>query len=80
MKRTTISLPDSVSSLLEREARRRETSASEVVRRALAAYFQVEGVEPRDLPFANLGASGHANTARDHEQILRSAWGRARRS
>lgn len=78
MKRTTLSFPDSLSVLLEREARRRDTSVSEIVRRALAVYFHTDGDEPREIPFANLGASGQNSTARDHEAILRTAWGRAR--
>ena len=79
MKRTTMSLPDSMGVLLEREARRHDTSVSDIVRRALVAYFHVDGDGPRELPFANLGASGYTSTAEDHEEILRTAWGRARR-
>lgn len=79
MKRTTFSLPDDMSTLLELEARRHDTSVSEIVRRALAVYFHTDEDEPRAIPFANLGASGYTTTARDHEEILRAAWGRARR-
>ena len=77
MKRTTITLPDKLAALLEREARRRETSVSEITRRAVGAYFHIDPSVERDIPFADLGASGHTTTARDHEEILREAWGRA---
>lgn len=78
MKRTTLSLPDELATLIEREARRRETSVSEIVRRALVRYFERDKLGPREIPFANLGASGFSTTARDHEAVLREEWGRAR--
>lgn len=77
MKRTTITLPDDLSTLLEREAQRVGTSASEIARRALAAYLGQTG-DTRVLPFAALGRSGHRNTARDFEQILADEWTSAR--
>jgi hypothetical protein len=79
MRRTTLSLPDALETLLRLEARRHDTSVSEIVRRALAAYFHTDGEGPRHIPFADLGASGYSTTARDHEEILREAWGGARR-
>jgi len=78
MKRTTISLPDDVASLLQREARRRDTSVSEVTRQALLAYFGLTEAGPRHIPFAALGSSGHKHTARDLEEVLADEWGRAR--
>ena len=76
MKRTTISLPDEVAILAEREARRRETSLSEVVRQALAEHLGLGRQAPRTIPFAKLGASGHRHTGRDFDQILAAEWER----
>jgi hypothetical protein len=77
MTRTTIALPDELATLLAREARRRETSVSEIVRRAIDSYLGTAG--GRALPFAALGRSGRRHTARDAEKILTSEWGHARR-
>jgi hypothetical protein len=78
MKRTTITLPDDVALALQREARRLDTSVSEVARQALEARLGVGRRQPRDLPFAALGDSGHRHTARDIEDILAEEWGDAR--
>lgn len=75
MKRTTISLPDELAVLAEREASRRGVSVSEVARRALAEHLGLGGAAPRRLPFANLGSSGHRHTARNLEDILADEWG-----
>jgi hypothetical protein len=74
MKRTTISLPDEICLLLEREARRNSTTVSDIVRRALVAYLGLSDTQPRHLPFAALGSSGYQNTARDMEEILADEW------
>ncbi|MEA2642332.1 MAG: Ribbon-helix-helix protein copG family [Chloroflexota bacterium] len=78
MKRTTISLPEELAAALDREARRRETSASEIVREALASYVGFHETGKRTITFAALGCSGHRHTARDLEQILDDEWGGAR--
>jgi hypothetical protein len=78
MKRTTISLPDEVAVLLEREAHRQRTSISEITRQALVKYLGLGSDQPRHIPFAALGNSGHPDTARNIEQILSEEWGRAR--
>lgn len=54
MKRATITLPDDLADLMDREARRRQTSFSEAVR-----YFIVRGLsgseeKPREIPWAGL--------------------------
>lgn len=52
MKRTTITLPDELADLVGREARRRETSVSELVRRLI-----VKGLgsgETREIPWAGI--------------------------
>jgi Arc/MetJ-type ribon-helix-helix transcriptional regulator len=72
MKRTTISLPDDLAGILERDARRRRTSVSDVVRCALTEHYKLD--QPRELPFADLGSSGYTNTATDMEEILAAEW------
>jgi len=78
MKRTTVSLPDDLAMLLAREARRRETSVSGIVCRAVEAFLGTAG-DRCELPIAALGRSGRRHTARDAEKILTAEWGRARR-
>jgi Arc/MetJ-type ribon-helix-helix transcriptional regulator len=74
MKRTTISLPEELAGALEREARRSHVSASEIARTALTKHLGLVEGEARKLPFARLGRSGHGNTARDMEQLLKQEW------
>jgi Arc/MetJ-type ribon-helix-helix transcriptional regulator len=74
MKRTTVSLPDELAQALDREARRSHTSASEVARTALTKHLGLVPGELRELPFAELGRSGHRTTARDMEQFLEQEW------
>jgi len=74
MKRTTVSLPDDLAQALDREARRRGASASEITREALQARLGLEPGRTRELPFAALGRSGHASTARDMEELLEQEW------
>jgi hypothetical protein len=74
MKRTTISLSDDLAQALNREAQKRHASVSEVTRTALAQYFGLVEGKPRELPFADLGRSGHRSTARDMEQLLEQEW------
>jgi Arc/MetJ-type ribon-helix-helix transcriptional regulator len=78
MTRTTVSLPEDLAKLLAREARRRGTSVSSVVRRAVESFLGIAG-ERTELPFAALGRSGRRHTVRDAEKILTAEWGRARR-
>jgi predicted transcriptional regulator len=73
MKRTTISLPDDLATALDREARRRRVSVSQVAREAIEARLgRQKG--PRKIPFAALGRSGHHDTARQIESILAAEW------
>jgi predicted transcriptional regulator len=74
MRRTTVSLPDDLAAALTREARRRNRSASEITRDALAKHLGLAAEEPRDVPFAAVGRSGHRNTARDMEELLTREW------
>ena len=79
MTRTTISLPDELAAIVAREARRRDSSVSDIVRRALSAFLRLGASSPRKLPFVALGRSGRRHTARDAEQILAKEWGSAGR-
>jgi Arc/MetJ-type ribon-helix-helix transcriptional regulator len=74
MRRTTVSLPDDLAQALDREARRRHASASEVTRTALAQHLGLVQSEPRELAFADVGRSGHRSTARDMERLLEQEW------
>jgi Arc/MetJ-type ribon-helix-helix transcriptional regulator len=77
MKRTTITLPDDLALVLDREARRRDTSVSDVVRQALTEHLQpMRGT--RRLGFVALGRSGKRHTAREAEAILAREWDRVR--
>jgi Arc/MetJ-type ribon-helix-helix transcriptional regulator len=76
MRRITVSFPDDVAAALQREASRRRTSVSEVVRLALTAHLKHP--QERVLPFESLGDSGYKHhTARDMEEILAREWGDA---
>jgi hypothetical protein len=74
MKRTTVSLPEDLASALAREARRQNRSVSAVTRDALVRHLGLAGAEPRTLPFAGVGRSGHRSTGRDMEELLASEW------
>ena len=75
MRRTTISLPDELADALAREARRRSMPASAIARDALTAYLGMGAPgDQRELPFAALGRSGHADTAREMESLLEQEW------
>ena len=77
MRRTTITLPDNLALMLAREARRRDTSVSDVVRQALAEHLQPTQTTRR-LGFVAIGRSGKRHTARDAETILAREWGTVR--
>ncbi len=74
MKRTTVSLPDSLSAAVQREARRRNSTVSEVTRRALIAFLDLDNEGPRHLPFESIFRSGEHNIARDIDKILAAEW------
>lgn len=74
MKRITISVPDELAEAIGRESQRRRVSVSEVARRALEAQVGWRDGERRKLGFANLGRSGHTDTARRAEEILAAEW------
>jgi hypothetical protein len=79
MTRTTVTLPDELAALLAPEARRHDTSVSEIVRRAVASFLGMSSSGRCALPFAALGRSGRQHTARDAERILSAEWRHVRR-
>jgi predicted transcriptional regulator len=74
MKRTTFSLPDDLNAALEREARRRRRSRSEIAREALRAHLHVKTGERRVIPFAGIGRSGGGRPAAELEAELDETW------
>jgi hypothetical protein len=74
MKRTTITLPDDLSDLVDSEARRRQTSVSDVIR-----TFIIEGLagtveKPREIPFAGLFHDPGMVTGDSMDEALRQHW------
>lgn len=54
MKRATITLPDDLAEMVDREARRRQTSFSEVVRQFIVQGFSGSAKKPPEIPWAGL--------------------------
>lgn len=73
MHRITIWLPDELAAEAADRADREETSASEIVPRAIAAAFAL-GDKPTGLPFAARGHSEERTTTQDAEEILNREW------
>ncbi len=72
MKRTTITLSDELASLVAREARRRRTSVSDVVRTSLARDLRGEG--RRDIPWAGLCEDDTLPPASEIDKALDAGW------
>jgi predicted transcriptional regulator len=71
MVRTSLSLPDELAFVLQREARRRDTSVSAVVRDALAERFGAPSGAPREVAFAAIGRSGRKKgSAKEADRAL----------
>lgn len=70
MTRTTVTLPVDVLAALRVEARRRETSVSDVVRQAVSAHLDLPVEGRRVIPFAGIGHSGASDTAERMEELL----------
>src|SRR2546422_5599122 len=68
MKRTTVKLPDDLDARLRHEAALRSSTVSDVTREAIESHL---GGSRRRLIAAKAGRSGHRDTARKIEQILR---------
>ena len=74
VKRTSISLPDELAVTLDREARRRGVSVSEVARAALLTHFEIDADEPRAVPFAAVVNLEEVPGAADLDAALSEDW------
>ncbi len=74
MKRTTVVLSDELATLLELERRKRDVSAAEVIRQALAAYLGVDGQRPKPLSFIGIAEGSGEDIASRMEEILAEEW------
>jgi hypothetical protein len=54
MKRTTITLPDELAEKVDLEAKRQQTSVSDVVRQLIAQGLPGPRVKPPEIPWAGL--------------------------
>jgi predicted transcriptional regulator len=72
MKRTTIFVDEALEHDLKAIAGRRQQPVATVVREALAEYVSSDKLANRtSLSFVAAGASGRADTAEHHEEVLR---------
>jgi Arc/MetJ-type ribon-helix-helix transcriptional regulator len=74
MKRTTISLPEDLSELLDDEARRRRTSVSAVVRQLITEGLVGSTERPREIPWAGILDDPEAPPASELEEFLKQEW------
>jgi Arc/MetJ-type ribon-helix-helix transcriptional regulator len=77
MRRTTITLPDELANDVAREARRRHTSVSEVVRESLIATLREgrrDGSGRRIIPFSGIFESGDPAWAARVDEELAKTW------
>jgi metal-responsive CopG/Arc/MetJ family transcriptional regulator len=70
MKRTTVTIPDSLAEALEREAHRTDTSASHIVREALTAYLGLTPGAAPALGIVGIFASGESHLSEEVESFL----------
>jgi len=73
MKRITISLPDKLAIILADEARRSHRAVSEVAREAIECHLSNHG-EPREIPFAGIGASKDGDLTERFDERLHEIW------
>lgn len=74
MKRTTISLPDDLAGLLRDEARRRNTSVSEVARKIISQSLLGSEDKPREIPFAGIIDDPDMVQSDRIEEYLEETW------
>lgn len=74
MKRTTITLPDDLADLVDREARRRQTSFSEVVRQFILQGLSGSEKKPREIPWAGLFHDPEMIPAERLDEELAAHW------
>jgi hypothetical protein len=74
MKRTTITLPDDLSDLVDSEARRRQTSVSDVIRTFILEGLAGTAEKPREIPFAGLFHDPGMVTGDSMDEALKQHW------
>jgi hypothetical protein len=74
MKRATISLPDDLAELVDSEARRRQTSFSEVVRLFLVQGLVGSSEKPRKIPWAGMVDDPAMVPAERMDELLIENW------
>lgn len=74
MKRATITLPDDLANLVDREARRRQTSFSEVVRLFIVQGLSGSKEKPREIPWAGLFHDPDMIPAERLDEELAARW------
>ncbi len=74
MKRATINLPDDLADLVDREARRRQTSFSEVVRLFIVQGLSGSKEKPREIPWAGLFHDPDMIPAERLDEALAARW------
>jgi metal-responsive CopG/Arc/MetJ family transcriptional regulator len=74
MKRATITLPDDLANLVDSEARRRQTSFSEVVRLYLVQGLVGSTEKPRKIAWAGMVDDPEMVPAEQMEGFLREHW------
>ena len=74
MKRTTITLPDELAELIAREAQRRRTSVSGVIRTLLAESLGGSDEKPREIPWAGLFSDPGMPAAERVDEALADGW------
>ncbi|MHB9134171.1 MAG: ribbon-helix-helix protein, CopG family [Armatimonadota bacterium] len=75
MVRTQIQLDEPTYEALRRIAHKRHASMSAIAREILSEHLSVqEGRKPSRFSFVAAGASGHADTSAQHDEVLSEAY------
>jgi hypothetical protein len=74
MKRATITLPDDLADLVDREAQRRQASFSEVVRQFIVQGLSGSENKPREIPWAGLFHDPDMVPAERMDEALADHW------
>jgi hypothetical protein len=73
MERKTVTLSRDSIQVLEREAKRRRVSTSQLVREAIQKVYGPPAGDKRILPFESLGDSGLPGIAQNFDEALEAA-------